>query len=66
VEAEDPNIARVVKSKQFVVSPMSIDEAALNMDLLQHDFFLFTNEETGRPAVVYRRDDGHLGLIDAA
>jgi putative sigma-54 modulation protein len=35
------------------------------MDLLQHDFFLFTNSETGRAAVVYRRDDGHLGLIDA-
>jgi putative sigma-54 modulation protein len=50
---DDPNVAKVVKSKQFVVSPMSVDEAALNMDLLQHDFFLFTNQETGRPAVVY-------------
>jgi putative sigma-54 modulation protein len=64
--ADDPLIAKIVKTKQFKVHPMSADDAALQMDLLQHDFFLFTNEETGRSAVVYRRDDGHLGLIDAA
>ena len=44
---------------------MTTDDAVLKMELLQHDFFLFTNEETGRAAVVYRREDGHLGLIDA-
>jgi putative sigma-54 modulation protein len=63
---DDPTVAKVVKTKQFKVNPMSTDDAALQMDLLQHDFFLFTNEETGRSAVLYRRDDGHLGLIDAA
>ncbi len=63
---EDPSIAKVVKTKQFKVAPMSVDDAALQMDMLQHDFFLFTNDETGRSAVLYRRDDGHLGLIDAA
>jgi putative sigma-54 modulation protein len=63
---EDPLLAKIVKTKQFKVHPMTADDAALQMDLLQHDFFLFTNEETGRSAVVYRRDDGHLGLIDAA
>ena len=61
-----PDEARIVKTKQFEVLPMSADEAVLNMDLLQHDCFLFTNEDTGRAAVVYRREDGHLGLIDAA
>jgi putative sigma-54 modulation protein len=60
-----PDEARIVKVKQFAVAPMTADEAVLKMDLLQHDFFLFTNAETGRSAVVYRRDDGHLGLIDA-
>lgn len=62
----DENVARIVKTKQFVMTPMSPDDAALQMDLLQHDFFLFTNADTGRAAVVYRRDDGHVGLIDAA
>ncbi len=63
---DDDNVAQIVKTKQFVVSPLSPDDAALQMDLLQHDFFLFTNVETGRAAVIYRREDGHLGLIDSA
>jgi putative sigma-54 modulation protein len=62
----NPDEAKIVKIKQFVVEPISADEAVLKMDLLQHDFFLFTNADTGRAAVVYRRDDGHLGLIDSA
>jgi putative sigma-54 modulation protein len=66
VAEADENVARIVKTKQFVMTPMSPDDAALQMDLLQHDFFLFTNADTGRAAVVYRRDDGHVGLIDAA
>lgn len=64
--AEDQTVAKIVRNKQFVIDPMSVDEAALKLDLLQHDFFLFTNSETGRAAVLYRREDGHLGLIDAA
>jgi putative sigma-54 modulation protein len=66
IVVEETNVAKVVKMKQIRVDPMTTDEAALQMDLLQHDFFLFTNRETGRSAVLYRRDDGHLGLIDAA
>ncbi len=62
----DLNEAQVVKVKQFVVVAMTVEDAALQMDLLQHDFYLFTNCETQRSAVIYRRDDGHLGLIDAA
>ena len=44
---------------------MTADEAVLQMELLGHDFFLFTNAETGRSAVVYMRDDGDVGLTDA-
>ncbi len=62
----DTDRAIIVKTKQFSIKPMTPDEAALRMDLLGHDFFLFTNADTGRSAVVYRRHDGHLGLIDAA
>jgi putative sigma-54 modulation protein len=56
----------VVKSKQFDVKPMGVEEAALQMELLGHDFFLFTLADSGRCAVVYRRRDGNLGLIEAS
>ncbi len=55
----------VVKTKQFNVKPMDVEEAALQMDLLGHDFFLFSNADSGRAAVIYRRRDGQLGLIEA-
>jgi putative sigma-54 modulation protein len=44
---------------------MHPEEAALQMELLGHDFFLFTSTESGRAAVLYRRNDGNLGLIEA-
>jgi putative sigma-54 modulation protein len=56
--------ARIVKTKRFAAKPMDPEEAALQMDLLGHDFFLFTNTDTGRAAVLYRRNDGHFGLIE--
>jgi putative sigma-54 modulation protein len=56
---------RIVKTKRFAAKPMPPDEAALQMDLLGHAFFVFTNTETGRAAVLYRRDDGDLGLIES-
>jgi putative sigma-54 modulation protein len=62
----DENVANIVRRKQFEMMAMTPEDAALRMDLLQHDFYMFTNSETSRAAVVYRREDGHLGLIDAA
>jgi putative sigma-54 modulation protein len=58
--------ARIVKSKRFTIKPMAPDEAVLQMDLLAHDFYFFTNAETGQAAVIYRRKDGDLGMIQAA
>lgn len=58
--------ARIVKTKRFTAKPMDPEEAALQMDLLGHDFFLFSNTETGRAAVLYRRHDGHFGLIETS
>ena len=63
-DEQDEDDARIVKIKQLAVKPMDPEEAALQMDLLDHDFFLFTNAENGRAAVLYRRRDGHLGLIE--
>jgi putative sigma-54 modulation protein len=58
--------ARVVKSKRFALKPMSIEEATLQLELVGHDFFVFTNSDTNDTNVVYRRNDGHYGLIEPA
>lgn len=55
---------QVVKSKQFALKPMSVQEATLQLELVGHDFFVFTNVESSRTNVVYRRNDGHYGLIE--
>jgi putative sigma-54 modulation protein len=55
----------IVKTKYFNITPMSPEEAILQMNLLGHSFFMFFNSETEGMAVVYRRDDGKYGLIDA-
>jgi putative sigma-54 modulation protein len=56
---------RLVKTKRFAMKPMTTDEAILQMDLLGHEFFFFHNADTGDRAVLYRRDDGDIGLIEA-
>jgi len=61
-EVED----RIVRTKQFQMKPMSAGEAALQMELLDHDFFVFTSADTGDINVVYRRRDGNYGLIEPA
>lgn len=55
---------RIVKTKKVEKLSLMPYEAAWRMDLLSHSFYFFTNLETGRPAIVYRRDDGDIGLID--
>ncbi|MFZ5652596.1 MAG: ribosome hibernation-promoting factor, HPF/YfiA family [Bacillota bacterium] len=55
---------RVVRTKRFAIKPMAIDEAVLQMNLLGHSFFVFSNSETDQVNVVYRRKDGNYGLIE--
>ena len=62
----EPGGPVVVKTKQFAIKPMTPEEATLQMELLGHDFFLFTNADTSASAVVYRRNDGDIGLIEGA
>ena len=57
--------AEIIRTKQFTAKPMTVEEAALQMDLLGHDFYLFKDAQTGHATVLYRRRDGHLGLIEA-
>lgn len=58
------NGARLVKIKQFVYKPMDSDEAIEQMELLGHDFFVFTDAASNQVNVVYRRNDGNYGLIE--
>lgn len=55
---------RLVKTKRFDMRPMSAEEAALNMDMLHHSFYVFRNDRDGAVNVVYRRGDGDYGLIE--
>jgi putative sigma-54 modulation protein len=55
---------RVVKTKRFAVKPAEVEEAILQMDLLGHNFYVFRNALTDEVNVVYRRRDGHYGLIE--
>jgi len=55
---------KVVKTKRFAVKPMDVEEAILQMNLIDHDFFVFTNSDTEEANVLYRRKDGNYGLIE--
>ena len=63
VVADEPG-PMIVKTKQFAVNPMSPEEAVLQLELINHDFFVFRNAESGEANVVYRRRDGDYGLIE--
>jgi putative sigma-54 modulation protein len=54
----------IVKSKQFDLQPLTPEEAAVELELIGHDFFVFTNVDTGKTNVVYRRRAGAYGLIE--
>ena len=55
---------RIERVKRFAVKPMTPEEAALQMELLGHSFYLFLNAESGQYSVLYRRRGGSLGLIE--
>ncbi len=63
-EALFEQLGRVVRTKRFAMKPMSVEDAAMQMELLSHDFFLFYNNSSGEYNVVYRRSDGDYGVIE--
>lgn len=66
-EADESDvIPTIVKTKRFHLAPLNPVEAVEKMEELGHGFFFFINKDTSRSAVVYRRDDGDVGLIDEA
>ena len=61
---DDETGPRIVKTKQFTVKPMSAEEAALQLELVGHDFFVYRSDESGEVNVIYRRREGGYGLIE--
>lgn len=64
-EGEEEGQFEIVRMKEFPMKPMTREEAILQMNLLEHTFFAFKDEENGEAfAVVYKRNDGGYGLIE--
>jgi putative sigma-54 modulation protein len=62
----DEETAVIVKQKQFNMKPMTPEEAMLQLELIGHDFFVFTNADSEEVNVIYKRRDGNYGLIEPA
>jgi len=63
INLPDEELEREVKIKNIEYKPMDVEEAVLQMDLLSNNFLVFTNARSDRVNVLYRRKDGHYGLI---
>ncbi|MBS4026669.1 MAG: ribosome-associated translation inhibitor RaiA [Clostridia bacterium] len=55
---------QILRTKRFAIKPMPVDEAIMQMNLIGHNFYVFSNAETEEVNVVYKRKDGHYGLIE--
>ena len=60
---QDHEPGRIVRTKEHTATPMKVDDALYEMELVGHDFFLFHDKETEQPSVVYRRHAYDYGLI---
>ncbi|MNV98281.1 putative sigma-54 modulation protein [compost metagenome] len=63
VEEQDDEL-EVVRNKRFTLKPMDVEEAILQMNMVGHNFFVFSNIDTSEVSVVYKRNDGKYGLIE--
>ncbi len=64
-EPED-RIPQIIKTKRFELKPMLPEEAVMQMELLDKDFFIFAYAGSGHVSVIYKRKDGNVGLIEPA
>ncbi len=63
-EVEQEEEFQIVRTKQFDLKPMDQEEAILQMNMLGHDFYIYTDAETDSTNIVYKRQDGKYGLIE--
>ncbi len=64
IPMNEENEMKIVRRKKFGFKPMSEEEAILQMELLGHNFFVFTNSETEEMNVIYKRKTGNYGIIE--
>lgn len=64
IENEVEEKFEVIRSKEYYLQAISVDEAILQMNLIGHQFFIFENVDTSLISVVYKRNDGKYGLIE--
>ena len=62
---EEKEESKIVKRKTIEVKPMNEEEAILQMELLGHQFYMYKDADTNKPAVVYKRNDGNYGVIES-
>ena len=65
IEGEKEEASKIVKRKVVEVKPMSEEEAVLQMELLEHQFYIFKDADTNNIAVVYKRKEGNYGIIES-
>jgi putative sigma-54 modulation protein len=64
VEPEEDTEIQIVRNKRFELRPMTPEDAAVQMEALGHDFYMFCNAKTDHVNVIYKRRDGHYGLLE--
>ena len=63
-EPEEKETGEIIKTKKFELEPMSVEEAVVQMEMLEHNFYVFLNMETDSVNVVYKRKDDNYGLLE--
>ena len=63
-ETFEPLDSELIRRKEIILKPTSVDEAIMQMELMNKSFLLFNNSQTNELNVIYVRDDGHFGLIE--
>ena len=64
-EPEEKDKSKIMKRKSIEVKPMSEEEAILQMELLGHQFYMYKDADTNKPAVIYKRKDGNYGVLES-
>lgn len=62
---DDVSDTKILKRKKVEIKPMNEEEAILQMELIGHQFYMYKDSETNKPAVVYKRKDGNYGVIES-
>ena len=65
-EVEEEHTLDIVRTKRYSLRPMSIEDASFALEMVNHSFFVFINDKTREVNILYKRNDGGLGIIEVA